>query len=51
METASERTEKEDISIVNETAMSMCTINPEWDGMGWDGMSTNLSDASHLPAQ
>ena len=36
MDTASERTEKEDISMVNETAMYMCTTHPEWDGMGWD---------------
>ena len=46
METVAERTENEDVSMVNENAMSMCTTHPEW-----DGMSTNLSHASHLPAQ
>jgi hypothetical protein len=36
METVAERTEKKDVSTVNERALSMCTTHPGWDGIGWD---------------
>lgn len=49
METAAERTEKEDISMVNETAMSMCTTHPEWDGMGCQQIYPML--VTYLPSE